>query len=113
MRTSRLLIAVAAFASVCLLPITTAQLHAIHFSSATTNSPPFAVDDHYDVHRLLIVQGNGVVANDYDPDGDTIHLGACTEAAHGRVACDSGSNSLTYEPNIGFTGFDSFTYQTA
>lgn len=112
MRIPCLPVALAAFAAICFFPITTAPMHVIRVSPATTNSPPVAVDNHYDVHRLLIVQGNGVLDNDYDPDGDVIHLGPCTEAAHGRVACDSATNGLTYEPNIGYTGADSFTYQS-
>ena len=49
-----------------------------------------------------------VMANDGDPDGDTISLLSVTQAAHGSVAI-SGSN-VTYTPAANYNGSDSFTY---
>ena len=49
-----------------------------------------------------------VMANDSDPDGDTISLVSVTQGAHGSVAI-SGSN-VTYTPALNYNGADSFTY---
>ncbi|QUE52573.1 tandem-95 repeat protein [Luteolibacter ambystomatis] len=49
-----------------------------------------------------------VMANDSDPDGDTISLLSVTQGAHGTVAI-SGSN-VTYTPAADYNGSDSFTY---
>ena len=49
-----------------------------------------------------------VMANDSDPDGDTLTLDSVTQGAHGTVAI-SGAN-VTYTPVANFNGTDSFTY---
>lgn len=50
-----------------------------------------------------------VLANDSDPDGDTISLVAASAAAHGTVAI--AGDAIRYTPAAGFTGSDSFTYE--
>lgn len=50
------------------------------------------------------------LANDSDPDGDTLLLGEVTQPASGTVT-DNGDGTVTYTPNDGFSGTDSFTYQ--
>jgi VCBS repeat-containing protein len=49
-----------------------------------------------------------VLANDNDPDGNTLVVDATGAAAHGRVA-NLGS-SVQYVPNVNFYGTDTFTY---
>jgi uncharacterized membrane protein len=46
--------------------------------------------------------------NDADPDGDPLTLVAWTQGGNGEVIGDNGL--LTYTPNEGFDGSDSFTY---
>ncbi len=50
-----------------------------------------------------------VLANDFDAEGDAISLTSFTQPANGTVA--SGANgALTYTPNAGWAGVDTFTY---
>ena len=49
-----------------------------------------------------------VLANDSDPDGDTLTVTDHTPPAHGLVSCST--TACTYTPASGYTGSDSFTY---
>src|SRR5260221_2680360 len=79
---------------------------------AAENHPPTAVDDSYVVHGNLVVPGPGITANDTDPDNDILHIGSCGTVAHGTLNCNTQYSSFTYEPNYGYVGADSFTYDT-
>jgi hypothetical protein len=50
-----------------------------------------------------------VLANDVDPDGDPLTVTAVTTPANGAVVINA-DNTVTYTPNLGFTGTDTFTY---
>lgn len=50
-----------------------------------------------------------MLANDSDPDGDTLSIGSVDQATHG-TAVDNGDGSVTYTPDTGYVGDDSFTY---
>ena len=50
-----------------------------------------------------------VLANDSDPDGDPLTVTNLTQPADGAVALN-GNDTVTYTPNVGFTGIDSFSY---
>ena len=51
-----------------------------------------------------------VLANDSDPDTtDTLSVSAVTQGTSGTVV-DNGDGTVTYTPNAGFIGLDSFTY---
>jgi len=79
-------------------------------AAVAENHPPVAVDDSYSVHGTLAVPGPGILANDTDPDQDILHIGGCGAVAHGTLSCTTGS--FSYEPNYGYMGADSFTYQS-
>ena len=49
-----------------------------------------------------------VVANDSDPDGDTLVISGTTQPQHGTLSTVGGE--LIYTPNTGFAGDDSFQY---
>ena len=49
-----------------------------------------------------------VLANDADVDGDALVVSAVGSAAHGAVTTDGAT--VTYTPNLGFAGSDSFAY---
>src|SRR4030095_1115810 len=51
-----------------------------------------------------------LLANDIDPDGDTIVSTVFGEPAHGVLTFNK-DGSLVYTPDIGFVGTDVFTYQ--
>jgi YD repeat-containing protein len=50
-----------------------------------------------------------VLANDGDPDGDSLTVTTASTPAHGQVAV-VGDASITYTPASGYVGADSFTY---
>lgn len=72
------------------------------------NFPPDAVDD-----TAATEEGTpitiAVLANDSDPNGDPITISALTQPSNGS-ATDNGNGTITYRPNAGFMGSDSFTY---
>ena len=52
-----------------------------------------------------------MLANDTDPDtGDTRTITAITQPANGTVAITGGGTGVTYTPNAGYVGPDTFTY---
>ena len=72
------------------------------------NSPPDAVDDS--------VQSNGTVvifdplANDSDPDGDSLLILSVIDPANGTSNKSTDGKTVSYLPDPGFTGEDSFNY---
>ncbi|MWW26920.1 Ig-like domain-containing protein, partial [Algibacter lectus] len=50
-----------------------------------------------------------VIANDFDPDGDTISVTETTTPDNGTVTLNP-DGTITYTPNPGFIGEDTFTY---
>jgi uncharacterized delta-60 repeat protein len=72
------------------------------------NGAPAAIDDVATTSEDNAIAIN-VVANDTDPDGDTLTVASVTAAAHGSVV-PSGAGSVTYTPNANYFGTDTFTY---
>jgi hypothetical protein len=74
------------------------------------NDPPVAVDDTATTDEDSSVEV-GVLANDSDPDGDTLTISAYQAVSNygGTVSCTSGG-ACTYTPRVGFDGIDTFTY---
>lgn len=50
-----------------------------------------------------------VLGNDTHPEGDTLTVIATTDPANGSVVIES-NGSITYTPNTGFVGYDTFMY---
>lgn len=73
------------------------------------NTPPIAVDDGFVTTGPLQVPAPGVLANDLDVDLDPISALATSRPAHG-VAILQSNGALSYVPDPGFSGTDSFTY---
>ncbi|MFV0243950.1 MAG: Ig-like domain-containing protein [Qingshengfaniella sp.] len=71
------------------------------------NLAPVAQDDDATTDEGESVVIN-VLANDSDPEGDTLKLGAIGSAGHGTVTKVDGG--LRYTPDAGFSGVDGFTY---
>ena len=80
-------------------------------ASAPDNHLPTAVDDNYTAHGRITPPGGSMLENDTDPDGDALHLANCGAVSHGTLTCNYYYNSFAYEPNNGYVGADSFTYQ--
>ena len=72
------------------------------------NHPPVAQDDAASVDRDSTSNAIAVLANDSDPDGDTIEVTAVTPPAHGSAV--SSTQGVEYTPAAGYLGVDSFTY---
>jgi VCBS repeat-containing protein len=78
------------------------------------NRAPVAVDDAYSVteNATLTVPAPGVLANDTDPDGDTLMAALVSPPQHGDLTLNP-DGSFTYTPDPGFTGPDTFTYRAS
>jgi CSLREA domain-containing protein len=73
-----------------------------------SNAPPVAVDDSATFEVNSGSHAINVLANDSDPDADTLTVTSVTQGAHGSVA--NNGTSVSYTANAGFTGTDTFTY---
>ena len=72
------------------------------------NTPPVAVNDTATVFENSTDNQIDVLANDYDPDGDTLTITAVTQPASGVSSHDDAY--AYYTPQIGYIGSDFFTY---
>jgi hypothetical protein len=79
----------------------------ISITVAAGNRLPTAGDDRARaaLNSPVIVD---VLANDADPDGDTLTITSNSTPANGAATAENGK--ITYTPNAGFTGSDTFTY---
>ncbi len=71
------------------------------------NTPPLVRDDSASTMSGQSVAVD-VLANDSDPDDDTLSVIAVTTPSHGSVFL--AGDVVTYTPDPGFSGLDSFTY---
>ena len=75
------------------------------------NTPPVAADDSVSTDEDTAVTTGNVLANDTDPDGDTLNIsGADGRSAQGGTVVNNGDGTFTYTPPAGFDGSDSFSY---
>ena len=79
---------------------------------ASVNDPPTANDDTFTVAADSNANSLPVLANDTSaPDmGETLSIVGVTQGANGTVTITGGGSGLTYTPNPGYVGPDSFTY---
>ncbi|MGI6260130.1 MAG: Ig-like domain-containing protein, partial [Anaerolineaceae bacterium] len=75
------------------------------------NDAPVANDDFYttDEDTVLTVTAPGVLANDYDVDGDNLTVTLKTDVSHGTLILN-GDGSFVYTPDENWYGTDSFVY---
>ncbi len=76
------------------------------------NDPPVAQDDAYGLFKntTLNVPASGVLANDWDADGDTLTAQLAATTTHGLLALNL-NGGFTYTPSNNYVGSDSFTYR--
>jgi VCBS repeat-containing protein len=72
------------------------------------NDAPVAIDDVAATNENTPKSIN-VLANDSDVDGDKLTIASATQGKYGVVSI-SANGSITYSPNQGFLGQDTFTY---
>ena len=74
------------------------------------NDPPVANADTASVTSgsSVNIAASTLLANDTDADGDTLSVTSVAAGAHGSVQLSGGT--VTYTPNAGYAGADSFTY---
>jgi len=78
--------------------------------TVTVNRPPVAVNDSATT-RVGTSVNIAVLANDSDPDNNLpLTVANLSTPANGTAVLQA-NNTVTYTPNIGFSGSDSFTYQ--
>ena len=82
----------------------------VSVSIVAVNDPPVAVDDSLTVTHNAPATEVAVLANDRDVDGDVLTISGKTNGSKGTVVIIGGGTGLTYQPNRGATGADSFTY---
>ncbi len=75
--------------------------------AASGNSAPVAVDDNASTGQGL-ARTIAVLSNDSDPNGDPLTIQSVTQGANGGVTTNG--TTVTYTPNPGFAGPDTFTY---
>ena len=81
--------------------------------TGAANTPPSAADDSVSTledSTLVVEAAAGVLANDTDPDGDALTASVETGPSSGTLSLEA-DGALTYAPDAGFTGTDSFTYE--
>ena len=81
----------------------------VTLSIQAVNDTPTAVDDTVTTNEDTVIAVISVLANDADPDGDTLSVDDFTQPTHG-TAGSNGDGTLTYTPDTDFNGTDSFTY---
>ena len=80
----------------------------IQINVADQNTDPVAADDTTEalVNQSVVID---VVGNDSDIDLDSLTVTSFSMPSNGTVSANSGT-TLSYTPNVGFIGNDSFTY---
>ncbi len=86
-------------------PLSAGEVDALY--NSLPNNPPDAVDDTASTLQDTAVDIN-VLTNDTDLDGDTLTVSAVTDGSNGTVV--NNITDVTYTPDAGWTGSDSFTY---
>jgi len=90
------------------------NLATVTITVTAVNDAPAAVADAYstDEDTGLTVAAPGVLANDSDPDGDTLTAVAGSGPSHGTLTRNA-NGSFTYTPAANYSGSDSFTYRAS
>ena len=84
--------------------------------SGSANQPPEATGDSYsttqDSALSITDPADGVLANDADPDGDSLTASLVSGVSSGTLALNA-DGTFDYTPDSGFTGTDQFTYEAS
>lgn len=80
----------------------------VQFSNLVVNCPPFAREDLASTVNGIPVTID-VLANDSEPNGDTMTVTGVTQPANGTAVINP-NQTVTYDPVCAFQGTDTFTY---
>ena len=86
----------------------------LHITADIIPEPPVANQDAYATpgDTPLVVAAPGLLANDYDPDGDSLMVSTVPEVDPSDGSVTLGADgSFTYTPDTGFGGTDTFSYR--
>ncbi|MBO9475520.1 tandem-95 repeat protein [Shimia sp. R10_1] len=84
----------------------------VRVTVALVNLAPEAGNDSYGLTEdgsLTVTAGDGVLANDSDPDGDALSVSLQSDVSHGVLSLGA-DGSFTYTPDADFNGVDGFAY---
>jgi myo-inositol-hexaphosphate 3-phosphohydrolase len=81
----------------------------VNITIEAVNDRPVAVADSASTDMSAPVDIT-VLANDFDVDGDSLRLVSVGAASHGVVTINA-DKTITYTPDVGYVGTDSFTYK--
>jgi autotransporter-associated beta strand protein len=85
----------------------------VRVNEVGVNRPPIAQQDQAVVAYSRAIEID-VLANDSDPDGDSLAIASVQNAASGTTTIvHSGRQKIRYNPTFGFVGNDTFTYSIA
>lgn len=85
----------------------TSYVAAVAITVNAVNDAPTAADDSDSTAEDTPITID-VLANDTDVDADTLTIGSINQPGNGSATINAGA--ITYTPNSGFTGVDTFTY---
>jgi VCBS repeat-containing protein len=90
------------------------NLATVALTVSAVNDAPTVAADAYSTGEdtALTVAAPGVLGNDSDPDGDSLHAVLGSGPSHGTLALNA-DGSFTYTPAANFNGSDSFTYRAS
>nr|WP_246180129.1 DUF4082 domain-containing protein [Microvirga thermotolerans] len=84
--------------------------------AATENQPPAATADSGFAtakDRALTIAAGSLLANDTDPNGDTLSITGVSNATNGTATFNAQANTVTFTPDPGYVGSAGFTYAIA
>ncbi|MEO1206350.1 MAG: Ig-like domain-containing protein [Pseudomonadota bacterium] len=79
---------------------------------SVSNPPPVAEDD-TTATAIDTPVTVSVIGNDSDPDGDDLRVDAITTPPVGGIVVINADGTVTYTPNAGFSGTETFTYEVS
>ncbi|HEY7937444.1 MAG TPA: Ig-like domain-containing protein, partial [Candidatus Limnocylindrales bacterium] len=91
--------------------VDTSSIQTFTITITGVDHAPAAITD-----SVTVIQGTGpnsidALANDFDPDGDTITIIAVSQGAHGTTKIAADKLSVTYDPTGSYFGSDQFQYE--
>ncbi len=93
---------------------TTGNTATVHITVNPVNDAPIGGADTAttDENTAVVITSAQLLANDYDIEGDALTIASVSSAGSGSATLNA-DGSITFIPEEGFTGIDSFTYRVS